>query len=256
MYKNIFDSHAHYDSDCFIDNVDEILKEQIQNGVKYIANIGSSLETSKTTAKLAEKYSFIYGAVGVHPDDALSVDDNCLLELEKLAKLNKIRAIGEIGVDYYYETIPREEQIKAFEKQLGLAKELNMPVIIHTRDAFDDTLKILKKYKPQGVVHCYSGSKEIAKEILKLDMYIGFTGVLTFKKAKKAVESAKEIPMDKLLLETDCPYMAPEPFRGKTSVSSMIAYTAEKLGEIKGLDTQAVLDITCKNAMNFYGINE
>ena len=256
MYKNIFDSHAHYDSERFINNVDKILKEQIQNGVKYIANIGSSLETSKITAELAEKYSFIYGAVGVHPDDALSVDDNCLLELEKLAKLNKIRAIGEIGVDYYYETIPREEQIKGFEKQLGLAKELNMPVIIHTRDAFDDTLRILKKYKPQGVVHCFSGSKEIAKEILKLDMYIGFTGVLTFKNAKKAIESAKEIPMDKLLLETDCPYMAPEPFRGKTSVSSMIAYTAEKLGEIKGLETQIILDTTCKNAMNFYGINE
>lgn len=256
MLNNIFDSHAHYDSERFINNVDEILKQQVENGVKYIANIGSSLETSRTTATLCDKYSFIYGAVGVHPDDALSVDENCLLELEKLTKNEKIRAIGEIGVDYFYETIPREDQIKAFEKQLSLAKDLDMPVIIHTRDAFDDTLRILKKYRPKGVVHCFSGSKEIAKEILKLDMYIGFTGVLTFKNARKAVESAKEIPMEKLLLETDCPYMAPEPFRGKSSVSSMIAYTAQKLAEIKNLDTQDVLDKTCENAMAFYGISE
>ncbi|MEG1448741.1 MAG: TatD family hydrolase, partial [Oscillospiraceae bacterium] len=163
---------------------------------------------------------------------------------------------GEIGVDYFYETIPREEQMKAFEQQLGLAKDLDMPVIIHSRDAFDDTLRILKKYRPKGVLHCFSGSKEIAREALKLDMYIGFTGVLTFKNARKAVEAASEIPMDRLLLETDCPYMAPEPFRGKSSVSSMIAFTAQKLGEIKNLDTQTVLDITCKNAMSFYGINE
>ena len=251
----IFDSHAHYDSDCFVNNIDEILDEQKNNGVRYIMNIGSSLESSRICCELADKFDFVYAAVGVHPDDADKVDDNCIDELKNLAKNKKVKAIGEIGLDYHYEDVPREIQKIAFQKQLILEKELDLPVVIHSRDAFEDTFALLKKYNPRGVMHCFSGSKESAREILKLEMYIGFTGVLTFKNAKKAVEAAREIPIDRLLLETDCPYMAPEPFRGKSSVSSMIRYTAQKLAEIKEMDLEEVLDKTLNNAKNLFDID-
>lgn len=252
---NIFDSHAHYDSDCFINNVDEIFKEQKENGVKNIINIGSSLEASKTSCELANRFDFVYCAVGVHPDSADTVDNNCIEELRNLALNNKkVKAIGEIGLDYHYEDVPREIQTIAFERQLILARELDLPVVIHSREATEDTLNLLRKYNPKGVVHCFSGSKETAKEIIQMGMYIGFTGVLTFKNAKKAVEAAKEIPMDRLLLETDCPYMAPEPFRGKNSLSSMILYTGSKLAEIKEMSVEEVLDKTYENAKRLFNI--
>lgn len=182
-----------------------------------------------------------------NPDDYLSI-------VETAAALPKTKAIGEIGLDYHYDGCCREKQIRLFEEQLDLAKRLDMPVIIHTRDAWDDTLSILKDHKPNAVVHCFSGSMEMAREVLKLGMYIGFTGVLTFKNAKKALKALAEVPADRLLLETDCPYMAPEPFRGKRCDSSMIACTAAKAAEIKGLDVQELINITNENGRRFYRI--
>ena len=166
----------------------------------------------------------------------------------------KAVAVGEIGLDYHYDGYDRDRQIQIFEEQMELAKELDLPVIIHSRDAVEDTLTLLKKHRPRGIVHCFSGSAEVAKEIIKLDMYIGFTGVLTFKNAKKALKALAEVPMERLLLETDCPYMAPVPFRGKRCDSSMIAYTAEKAAEIKEMDVQQLIDITCNNGKQIYNI--
>ena len=163
-------------------------------------------------------------------------------------------AIGEIGLDYHYEGFDREKQIEVFERQVSLSKELDIPIIVHSRDATEDTLNILKKYRPSGVVHCFSGSAETAKEIINLGMYIGFTGVITFKNAKKALRSLEAVPLERLVLETDCPYMSPVPYRGKRCDSSMIAYTAEKASEIKGIPVQELLDITCRNGLDLYRI--
>lgn len=255
--NNIFDTHAHYADHAFDSDRDKILAELPEKGVKYVMLASSSVDDTRENALLAEKYDYIYAASGVHPE---SVDTNPADYLDTVRNTvlssSKIKAVGEIGLDYHYEGYDREKQIKLFEEQLILAKELDLPVIVHSRDACEDTLNILKKYKPCGVVHCFSGSAETAKEIIKLGMYIGFTGVLTFKNAKKALKAFEVVPLDRLLLETDCPYMAPVPFRGKRCDSSMIAYTAEKAGEIKGIDTQKLLDITCENAKKFYSIKD
>ena len=193
--------------------------------------------------------------MGVHPE---SVDETPSDYREKLTELvkssEKVRAIGEIGLDYHYENYDRDKQILFFRQQLELARELSLPVIVHSRNASEDTLDILKEYRPAGVVHCFSGSAEVAREVIKLGMYIGFTGVLTFKNAKKALRALEAVPLDRLLLETDCPYMAPEPLRGRRCDSSMICYTAEKAAQIKGVSTQELLDITCRNGMDFYHI--
>lgn len=255
--NNIFDTHAHYADHAFDSDRDKILAEFPEKGVKYVMLASSSVDDTRENALLAEKYDYIYAASGVHPE---SVDTNPADYLDTVRNTvlssSKIKAVGEIGLDYHYEGYDREKQIKLFEEQLILAKELDLPVIVHSRDACEDTLNILKKYKPCGVVHCFSGSAETAKEIIKLGMYIGFTGVLTFKNAKKALKALEAVPLDRLLLETDCPYMAPVPFRGKRCDSSMIAYTAEKAAEIKGIDTQKLLDITCENAKKFYSIKD
>ena len=196
-------------------------------------NIGYNLNSSKASVALAEKYDFFYAVIGVHPQDASEYSEQVENELIMLSQNNKVKAIGEIGLDYHYDDIDKDLQKQVFEKQLILANKLNLPVVIHSRDAAEDTMDLLKKYKPQGIVHCYSYSAELAKEILKLGMYIGFTGVITFKNARKAVDTAKIVPMDRLLVETDCPYMAPEPFRGKRCDSSMLQSTLSKLSEIK-----------------------
>lgn len=255
MISNIFDTHAHYADHAFDDDRGQILAELPQKGVKYVMLASSSLEDTAENSVLAEKYDYIYAAAGVHPENA---DSNPADYLEKvrLAAVNspKVRAIGEIGLDYHYEGYDREKQIVLFEEQLELAKELGLPVIIHSRDAWEDTFQILKKHRPEGILHCFSGSAETAREIIKLGMYIGFTGVLTFKNAKKALKALAEVPMDRLLLETDCPYMAPVPFRGKRCDSSMIAYTAEKAAEIKGIGVQELINITCENGKRIYSI--
>lgn len=254
-YNNIFDSHAHYDDRAFKDDLDEVIKKIQDAGVTKVINVGCNIETSKSSIELTKKYPLFYCSVGIHPGDCQNLPSDYIDVLRNFAKQEKVVAIGEIGLDYHYEdgASPKEQQ-KVFEEQLILAKELDLPVIIHSRDATQDTLDILKKHKPKGVVHCFSGSAETAKEILKLGMYLGFTGVLTFSNAKKAKEAVMQIPTDKLLLETDCPYMAPTPFRGKRCDSSLIEYTATAMALLKGVSTQEMIDIANENTCKLFNI--
>ena len=245
----IFDSHAHYDDEAFNGDREEVINEIKSSGVVGVLNCGSSLEAAKSSLELSKKYEFFFAAVGIHPEYADKVDENVIDELREMARHQKVRAIGEIGLDYYYEENPeREIQRSAFRKQMKLAEELNLPVVIHDRDAHEDTLNIIKEFpKVKGVIHCFSGSVEFARECLKLGYYIGFTGVVTFKNAKRLVEVAKEVPIDRMLVETDCPYMAPAPFRGKRNKSDYIKYIAEKLSEIKEITSEELLFNTNNN---------
>ena len=249
----IFDTHAHYADSAFDNDREQVLAELPDKGVKLVMLAASSLEDSRENMLLARKYDYIYAAAGVHPEsiDETPVDYIDTLK-EIIASEPKIKAVGEIGLDYHYEGYDREKQIAFFRGQLRLANELDMPVIVHSRDAAEDTVEILREYRPRGVVHCFSGSAETAREIIKLGMYIGFTGVLTFKNAKKALKALEAVPLDRLLMETDCPYMSPEPYRGKRCDSSMIPYTAAKAAEIKGVSTEELLEITCCNGMKMY----
>ena len=235
MLNNIFDTHAHYTADAFDDDRDELLSSLPSKGVKYVMLAASSLETSWQNIDISNRFDYIFSSVGVHPESVDETDNDYLKTLEKLASHEKVVAIGEIGLDYHYDGYDRGLQLKFFEEQLVLAKKLNLPVIVHSRDATEDCMNLLKKHKPNGVMHCFSGSTETAREIIALGMYISFTGVITFKNARKAIEALQVIPMDRLMLETDCPYMAPEPFRGKRSDSSMIANIAKKIAEIKNI---------------------
>lgn len=253
--NNIFDSHAHYNDHGFDEDRQQLLEKIHQNGVEYIVNVGASMDDNKDITELVQKFDFVYGALGVHPEAADRTDENFTEVLEEIILSEpKIKAIGEIGLDYHYEGYSKENQERIFVKQLELAKKLNMPVIIHSRDACEDTMRILREYKPSGVMHCFSYSPETAEEIISLGMYISFTGVLTFKNAKKALKSIEKVPLDKLMLETDCPYMAPEPYRGNRCDSSMIEKIAEKAAEIYQLSPQEIVDITNKNAKLFYSI--
>ncbi len=255
--NNIFDTHAHYADRAFDVDRTEILASLPEKGVRYVTLASSSVEDTAQNSAISREYGYIYAAAGVHPESVDTNPTDYLDIIRETVKNNpKIRAIGEIGLDYHYDGFDKEKQIRLFCEQLELAAELNLPVIIHSRDASEDTLSIVKKYKPQGVVHCFSGSAETAAELVKLGMYIGFTGVLTFKNAKKALRALEAVPNDKLLLETDCPYMAPVPFRGKRCDSSMIAYTAEKAAEIKKMPVQELLNLTCVNGMRFYNIKD
>lgn len=254
MY-NIFDTHSHYTDTSFDCDREELLKKLPDMGVKYIMLASTCSEDIKGNAILAEKYDYIYTSAGFHPENIENIPENYIDIVKNAVSENpKTMAIGEIGLDYHYEGFDREKQIEVFERQVSLSKELDIPIIVHSRDATEDTLNILKKYRPSGVVHCFSGSAETAKEIIKLGMYIGFTGVITFKNAKKALRSLEAIPLERIVLETDCPYMSPVPYRGKRCDSSMIAYTAEKASEIKGIPVQELLDITCRNGLKLYRI--
>lgn len=245
----IFDSHAHYDDEAFDEDRDKVIEDLNNNGIVGVLDCGSSMEGSRTAVQLAEKYDFIYAAVGIHPEFADKFDENTADEIRELSKFNKVRAIGEIGLDYYYDENPeREIQRSAFIRQMQLAEELKLPVVIHDRDAHEDTLNIMKQFPSvMGVVHCFSGSVEFAKECLKLGYYIGFTGIVTFKNSKKAAEVAKVVPLDRILVETDCPYMAPEPYRGNRNRSEYIEYIIRKLSEIKGIDEQVLCNQTISN---------
>ena len=238
MYGNIFDTHAHYDDSRFEEDRDELLCSLKVKGVSHIVNCGCDLKSSLSTLNLAEKYDFIFAAIGVHAHEAEETTEDDLAEIEKLYSNKKVVAVGEIGLDYHYDFSPRERQIEIFERQLILANKLNLPVIVHDREAHEDTMNLLKKHRPKGVVHCFSGSAEMAKEIVKLGMYIGIGGAVTFKNAKKPIEVVEYLPLDRLLLETDAPYMTPVPFRGQRCDSAHIAYTAEKIAEIKGIEAQ------------------
>ena len=254
----IFDSHAHYDDEAFNEDRDKIIGELKDKGVIGVLNCGASLDGARMSVDLSNKYDFIYSAIGIHPEHAEIVNEKIIEELRELSKNPKVRAIGEIGLDYYYEENPsREIQKSAFKLQMELAKELNLPVVIHDRDAHKDTLDILKQYPEViGTVHCFSGSVEFAKECLKLGYYIGFTGVITFKNAKKIAEVAKEVPLDRILVETDCPYMAPVPHRGKRNQSDYIEYIIEKISEIKGKTIGEIEDITALNIKQLLKINK
>ena len=248
MYNNIFDSHAHYTDKAFNDDRENMLGSLRESGICGVINCGADIESSAFSVKLADEYDYIYCACGVHPEEVDGLPDNYIETLRNLATNKKCVAIGEIGLDYYWRQDTKEKQKELFENQIILAKELELPIIVHDREAHGDTLEILKKHRPNGVLHCFSGSPETAEGILKLGMYIGLGGALTFKNARKAVEVAQMLPLDRLLLETDCPYMAPVPFRGKRNYSGYIPYIAEKVAEIKGIDPQTVLDVTSKNA--------
>lgn len=255
MPINIFDSHSHYDDERFDGDRDELISSLFGSGVSYIMHASTDEKSTAFGIRMADKYKNFYTSAGIHPLDLDKLTDKTLESIEHLARENqKVKAIGEIGLDYHYEPYDKEHQKNIFISQIKIANRLDMPVIVHIRDAVQDGVNILKEYRPRGVVHCFSGSYETAVEIIKLGMYIGFTGALTFKNSKKARRAAAAVPLDRLLLETDCPYMAPEPFRSMRCDSSMIAQTAEVAAEINGISTQKILDITCENAKRLYGI--
>lgn len=252
--NNIFDSHAHYDSEQFADDRKELLNALPQQGVCGIINCGTDIASSLATLELSDEFSFVYAACGIHPHEAQECKQGYLSVLKKLCMEEKCVAVGEIGLDYHYDFSPRDIQMQVFEQQLVLAKELDLPVIVHDREAHEDTMTLLKRYKPRGVVHCFSGSAEMAKEIVKLGMYIGLGGAVTFKNARKPIEVASVVPDDRLLIETDCPYMTPVPHRGKRCDSSYIPFTAEKLAEARGTTAEYILDLTRKNANTLFGL--
>lgn len=250
----IFDSHAHYDDKSFDNDRDILLSKLFATDVCGIINVGCNMETSKISVELAQKYPLIWASVGVHPHEAENVPENYLDTLKNYLNHEKTVAIGEIGLDYHYDFSPRETQKRLFEEQLKLSKELDVPVIIHDREAHSDTFELLKKYQPKGVVHCFSGSVEMAEEIIKLGMYIGLGGAVTFKNAKNPVLVAKTVPLDRILLETDCPYMTPVPYRGTRCDSSMIKFTAEKIATERGISAEELFNDTNENAQRLFSI--
>jgi TatD DNase family protein len=248
----IFDSHAHYDDAAFDADRGELLPRLHADGVCGIINCGSSLAACEASVELARRYPFVWASVGIHPEDISG--DFPEKRLRELAADKRTVAIGEIGLDYHWDTVPREIQREWFVRQMVLANELGLPVIVHDREAHGDTLELLKKYRPRGVVHCFSGSAEMAREITAIGMYIGIGGVVTFKNARRTVEVAAQIPLDRLLTETDAPYMAPVPHRGERCHSGMIALDAAKIAEIRGISADEVLRAGCENAARLFGI--
>lgn len=252
----LFDSHAHMDDRAFDADRKVLLAGLPDKGVGLLMNPGCSLASSRNAIRLSEEYGYIYAAVGSHPDAADEVNDAVIREYRELCKLHpKVRAIGEIGLDYHYEDIPRELQLQAFRAQMALARELGLPVIVHEREAHEDGMTVVREFpEVTGVFHCYSGSAEMARQLVALGWYIGFTGVLTFKNARRAVETAASLPLERILLETDCPYMAPEPYRGRRNDPGYLFRMAEKLAEIRGLPVNEVEHITAENAKRLYRI--
>ena len=252
----LFDTHAHMDDRAFDTDREELLRALPGQGLALVMNPGCSLESSRNAVRLAKEFDYIYAAVGSHPDVADEVNDAVLAEYRELCKLNpKVKAIGEIGLDYHYEDIPREIQLKAFRAQMDLARELGLPAIVHERDAHEDGMAVVRDFpEVTGVFHCYSGSAEMARQLVDRGWYIGFTGVLTFKNARKTIEVASSIPLDRIVLETDCPYMAPEPFRGRRNDPRKLYRMAEKLAEIRGLSVEEIHTITTENGKRLYRI--
>ena len=249
----LFDTHAHLDDHAFDEDREALLAALPGQGISLVMNPGCSYESSLNAIALAERYDYIYAAVGSHPDAADEVDEALIAKYRELCKHNKVKAIGEIGLDYHYEDIPREIQQRAFRMQMALAKELDLPVIVHEREAHEDGLKIVDEFPTvKGVFHCYSGSAEMAKELVKRGWYIGFTGVLTFKNARKALEVASAIPIDRIVIETDCPYMAPVPFRGKRNDPGKLTHMAAKLAELRGITPEEAARITMENGKRLY----
>lgn len=252
----LFDTHAHMDDRAFDEDRESLLAALPGRGIGLLMNPGCSLESSRNAVALAEKYDYIYAAVGSHPDAADEVTEAVLDEYRMLCKQNKkVCAIGEIGLDYHYEDIPRARQQEAFRAQMALAAELDLPVIVHEREAHEDGMRIVEEFpEVKGVFHCYSGSAEMAKWLVSRGWYIGFTGVLTFKNARKAVETAASIPLTQIVLETDCPYMSPEPFRGRRNDPGRLYRMAEALADIRGLSVEEIHAVTMENGKKLYRI--
>lgn len=254
MLSHIFDTHSHYDDRRFDADRDGLISSLFANGMSGIIHAATDIASSEFGIEQSRKYERYYASVGIHPENADSVASGYIDSLRLLAQSEKVVAIGEIGLDYHYEGYDKTSQIELFTSSVELANELSLPVIVHCRDAVGDCMEILKRLKPKGVMHCYSGSPETARELLDLGMYIGFTGAITFKNAKKAAEVLKILPLDRLLLETDCPYMAPEPLRGKRCDSSMIRFTAQRAAEVMGVESDELLAATEENAVRVFGI--
>lgn len=256
---DLFESHAHLEHKKYKNELDKIIHRAKEVGVKYIVNVGSNLSSSYRSLTLSQTYSEIYATVGIHPHEASEFDNSSLQVLKDLAKADKVVAIGEIGLDYYYEHSPRDIQKKALRAQLTLAKSVGLPVVIHNREADQDILNILKNSKIEeigGVLHCFSSDITMAKACLDLGLYLGFGGVITFKKAKQLRQVVQQLPLSRILLETDCPYLSPHPLRGKRNEPAYLKFIAQKIGEIKGISLEEVVETTTANACKFYGIKK
>ncbi len=253
----IFDTHAHYDDERFDEDRDALLKQLHQDGISYILNAGASPESLETCIELSEKYPFIYASLGIHPHDADKMNEDLINRIRNLSKNEKVVAIGEIGLDYYYDNSPRDIQKYWFERQIELAKELKLPIIIHDRDAHEDTINILKKTDAKqvgGIFHCFTGSAQMALDMIKLNLYIAIGGPVTFKNARKTIEVVDAVPLEKLLVETDSPYLSPEPYRGKRNNSGYLVHVIRKIAEIKGISESEVAEATLANAKKVFGL--
>ncbi len=253
----IFETHAHYDDEAFDEDRDHLLNSLYEEGIGYVVNISSSMETTKKTLELTERFSFLYGAVGVHPSETAELNEENFSWLKQAAGRTKVVAIGEIGLDYYWDTPTRQIQKEWFERQMELAGELKLPSVIHSRDAAADTYDMIKAAgleKTGGVIHCFSYGKDMAEKYLERGFYLGIGGVVTFKNAKKLKEVVEYAPMEQLVLETDCPYLAPEPNRGKRNSSLNLIYVAEEIARLKGITCEEVIGATEQNAKKLYGI--
>lgn len=251
----IFESHAHYDDDAFDADRESILQQCQDQGIEYIVNVSASLHSVKTTLALAESHPFVYASVGIHPDDVGELNEENFAWLKEQCRHKKAVAVGEIGLDYYWDKEQHETQKYWFHRQMELAKELELPMIVHSREAAADTLEAVKQAhtsKLRGVIHCFSYAPEMAREYLNMGYYIGIGGVVTFKNAKKLKEVVEAVPLGRILLETDCPYLSPEPNRGKRNSSLNLPYVAEAIGKIKGVEAEEVIRVTNENAKNLY----
>lgn len=253
----IFDTHTHYDDRKFEEDRDKLLSSLKESNITKIVNVGADIETTKQTLALAAAYDFIYAAVGVHPSDVDCLNEENYAWLKRQTSCKKVVAVGEIGLDYYWEKDPQKQQQQKywFQRQLSLAKETNLPVVIHSRDAAEDTLNILKEQPDiSGVIHCFSYSKELALEYVKMGYYIGVGGVITFKNARKLKEAVEAIPLERIVIETDCPYLAPEPYRGKRNESIYLPYVLNEIARIKHMTPAEIEDVTFHNAEKLYCI--
>ncbi len=254
----IFDTHAHYDDKQFSEDRDQVLSSMQEQGIGTIVDASATVDSWERVLELTKRYPFVYGMIGVHPDEVGDLNEENFARMEQLLHEEKVVAVGEIGLDYYWDKEQHEIQKEWFIHQLQLARKLNMPVNIHSREAAQDTMEIMKEYATdmKAIIHCYSYSKEMAEEYVKMGYLLGIGGVVTFKNAKKLKEVVKAVPLSHIVLETDCPYLAPEPNRGKRNASSNLIYVAQTIAELKGTTTEEVIAVTEENARKFYGLDK
>jgi TatD DNase family protein len=255
----LFDTHVHLNAEQYEDDLQEVINRALEKGVQNMVVVGFDEPTIKKAIQIAETYDFIYASVGWHPVDAVDMTDEHLAWIEELAQHPKVVALGEMGLDYHWDKSPKEVQKDVFRRQIRLARKVNLPIIIHNRDATEDVVTILKEEHVEevgGIMHCFTGSIEVAKQCMDMNMYISFGGPVTFKNAKKPKEVATELPLDKILIETDCPYLTPHPFRGKRNEPGYVSYVAEQIAELKGITYEELAAITTANAKKLFGIND